>query len=291
MAIAQFVNGLITKLRLNELVDGINSNTTNIATNTQNIEKMQSKIATNTQNIKEMQSKIVSILSANVTKTVGVGGDFATLKLALDWCKTIVSNGYTVTLSLLVGYEIEPLTYSNVDFGFVTLTSSDGLSRTHVANSGSYNYLFEFFNSNVFSLGGGFKIYGKNNGTGHIGVGLYLYNSNMTFGNQTGLKNFVMSMNINGNSNVICGSLCAFDSSNVKFGGVHISNSDADLSRAIMGNLYATFSRVFLYKCKFTSINTNISVSRGSIVSATDSTGAILSQTENTITANGIIFE
>ena len=278
MAIAQFVNGLITKLRLNELVNGINSNTTNIATNTQNIE--------------EMQSKIVSILSANVTKTVGVGGDFATLKLALDWCKTIVSNGYTVTLSLLVGYEIEPLTYSNVDFGFVTLTSSDGLSRTHVANNGSYNYLFEFFNSNVFSLGGGFKIYGKNDGTGHIGVGLYLYNSNMTFGNQTGLKNFVMSMNINGNSNVICsGSLCAFDSSNVKFGGVHISNSYADLSSAIMGNLYATFSRVSLYKCKFTSINTNISVSRGSIVSATDSTGTILSQTANTITANGIIFE
>ena len=283
MAIAQFVNGLITKLRLNELVDGINSNTTNIATNT-------ASIATNTQNIEKMQSKIVSILSANVTKTVGVGGDFATLKLALDWCKTIVSNGYTVTLSLLVGYEIEPLTYSNVDFGFVTLTSSDGLSRTHVANSGSYNYLFEFFNSNVFSLDGGFKIYGKNDGTGHIGVGLYLYNSNMTFSNEAGLKDFVVSMNINWNSNVICGSYCAFDSSNDQFGDVHISSSYADLSSAIMGGLYATFSRVFLCDCTFTSTNANINVFHGSIVSATDTTGANLSQTANTITANGIIF-
>ena len=69
--ITQFENGFITKSKLNEMVDGINATV---------------------------------VLTENVTKTVGIGGDFATLNLAIDWCKKVIPNGHTVTLQLVAGF-------------------------------------------------------------------------------------------------------------------------------------------------------------------------------------------
>ena len=67
--ITEFQDGFITKTKLNELVGGINANSEDLV---------------------DINSRI---LTADVTKTVGVGGDFTTLNLAIDWCKKVISNG------------------------------------------------------------------------------------------------------------------------------------------------------------------------------------------------------
>ena len=149
--ITQFENGFITKSKLNEMVDGINANSDSIAGVNLGLSNL----------ITEINAKV---LTADITKTVGIGGDFVTLTEALNWCKTLIPNGFTLTLSLLVGYQIEPLDYTNVNFGFVTLISSDGLHRSHTSNTGSIVFLFKFTNSTAFNLG--LVIDGKNSSTG-----------------------------------------------------------------------------------------------------------------------------
>lgn len=98
MAIAQFENGLITKAKMNELVDGINANTTEL-------------------------DKVI-ILNSNITKTVGTGGDFGTLTEAISWCKKVIPNGYEVNLSLLGGFIwTENIVIEDCNFGFVRISS------------------------------------------------------------------------------------------------------------------------------------------------------------------------
>ena len=80
--ITQFENGFITKSKLNELVDGINANSGDIA------------------DIKTKSDNII-VLTGDITKTVGTLGDFATLNLAINWCKKVLPNGYKVTLQLV----------------------------------------------------------------------------------------------------------------------------------------------------------------------------------------------
>ena len=58
--ITQFESGFITKSKLNELVDGINA-------------------------------LDIVVLTEDITKTVGSGGDFATLSRAFEWCSRVVS--------------------------------------------------------------------------------------------------------------------------------------------------------------------------------------------------------
>lgn len=96
--IAQFeTNTFIKSARLNELVDGVNGLNENIV-----------------------------VLTANTTKTVGAGGDFATLGLALDWCKKVLSNGFKVNLNILSGHLIsEQIILENCDFRFLQIDSVD----------------------------------------------------------------------------------------------------------------------------------------------------------------------
>ena len=93
--ITEFKDGFITKSKLNEMVDGINA-------------------------------LDIVVLTENITKTVGIGGDFATLNLAIDWCKKVIPNGYKVKLNILTGTIIqEYLKFLNVDLRFVEITSVD----------------------------------------------------------------------------------------------------------------------------------------------------------------------
>ena len=114
--ITQFENGFITKSKLNELVDGINANSEGIV------------------DIKTKSDNII-VLTGDITKTVGSGGDFATLNLAINWCKKVIPNGYKVKLNILTGTIIqEYLNFLNVDLGFVEITSVD----TTVIIDGNY---------------------------------------------------------------------------------------------------------------------------------------------------------
>ena len=117
--ITNFQDGFITKTKLNELVGGINANS-------------------------EELEKIV-ILTENITKTVGSGGDFATLNSAINWCKKIIPNGYKVIISIIGGTTIqESLIFKNVDLRFVEIISSDSSVVTVDGNYLTPNYILTF---------------------------------------------------------------------------------------------------------------------------------------------------
>ena len=277
--ITEFQDGFITKTKLNELVGGINANSEDISGLNSDLSNL----------IIEINAKV---LTANVTKTVGSGGDFVTLTEALNWCKTLIPNGFTLTLSLLVGYQIEPLDYTNVDFGFVNLISSDGLHRGHISNPASVDFLFKFTNSISFNLG--LIVDGKNNSTGYIGSGLgLLSNSYMKILLGCGFYNFMVSIRLTNMSRLHSYGSCKLFSSNSAFGGVMLQDcSEANLFGATIGDVYAfQMSKVNISSAILMATRTNINVGEGSIVLANNSANAILSQTANTITANGIIFQ
>ena len=135
MAITQFENGFITKAKLNELVDGINANT-------DKLNEMIDGINANSEDIVEIKTKSdnIVVLTESVTKTVGSGGDFATLNLAINWCKKVIPNGYTVTLQLVAGFVMaEQILLKNMNLGFVTISSIDA---TVMVTSSAINTFF-----------------------------------------------------------------------------------------------------------------------------------------------------
>ena len=111
--ITQFENGFITKSKLNEMVDGINA-------------------------------LDIVVLTENITKTVGSGGDFATLNLAINWCKKVMPNGHTVTLQLVAGFIMaESVLIESCDFRFVTIISSNTDAIVIDKGSITENYIFK----------------------------------------------------------------------------------------------------------------------------------------------------
>jgi len=116
--ITEFQDGFITKTKLNELVGGINVG--GINANSEDISGLSSDLSNL---IIEINAKV---LTANVTKTVGSGGDFVTITKAINWCKKVISNGYKVTLQLMAGFVMaEQILLENLDLGFVTISSVD----------------------------------------------------------------------------------------------------------------------------------------------------------------------
>lgn len=104
MAIAQFENGLITKAKMNELVDGINA-------------------------------LDIIVLTENITKTVGTGGDFGTLTEAISWCKKVIPNGYEVNLRLLSEFIwTENIVIEDCNFGFVRISSIDSVVYLNITD-------------------------------------------------------------------------------------------------------------------------------------------------------------
>ena len=97
--ITEFQDGFITKTKLNELVGGINDIDSNI-------------------------------LTADITKTVGSGGDFTTLNLAIDWCKKVIPNGYNLALVITDSVIKEYLFIENCNLGFVEIASANGSTIT-----------------------------------------------------------------------------------------------------------------------------------------------------------------
>ena len=108
--ITEFQDGFITKTKLNELVVGINENSVGLV---------------------DVNGILVNImiLTEDTTKTIGVGGDFTTLNLAIDWYKKVISNGYRVTLQLMAGFVMqEQVMLNNVNLGFVEIIGTDAVT-------------------------------------------------------------------------------------------------------------------------------------------------------------------
>ena len=124
--ITQFENGFITKSKLNEMVDGINANSEGIV------------------DIKTKSDNII-VLTGDITKTVGSGGDFATLNMAINWCKKVIPNGYNLALVITDSILTEYLFIENCNLGFVEIASAynstvkiDGAYLTNVITNSVY---------------------------------------------------------------------------------------------------------------------------------------------------------
>ena len=334
--ITEFQDGFITKTKLNELVGGINNNTERLA---------------------ELD---VIVLTENVTKTVGSGGDFTTLNLAINWCKKVIPNGYKVTLQLMAGFVwSENISLDNVNLSNVEITSVDSVvnatfddtrfavwgkdsqmpkwsillqclkstingmrldkcdikfsSNCGIIN-GNNNLLA--FSSRIYSDGTILAYY--NTGSNSLGVCEFhsgtsvmasIHCSNLSIVGSEFMGSFIKCKHIFVND---CGVIHAvslspesyanlikltISSSSTAF--VTYSSGTFDLyahesSRALIGELVkgvryinsTTGSSVDAHNLIFTKAT----VSYGGIISASGSTGT-LSQTANTITADGIIFK
>ena len=290
--ITEFQDGFITKTKLNELVGGINNNTERLA---------------------EVD---VIVLTDNTTKTVGSGGDFTTLNLAINWCKKVIPNGYKVTLQLMAGFVMaESVLLENVDLRFVTIisTNSDAIiiDRVSIIEScvfkGLNSYIPNIYEVNFTMNGvmdfGSTKTFMRVEGLGSYGE--YRGNlDNIEYFSRVydcGEIKFIIYDGIS-----MYGFSFSFNSKGMLGGGFRAKYRGVYLdwhSEAFFGNGRLTVdyngitaergSKFSLFYGDVTNLNSGyegFTVLTGSIISANGSTGT-LSQTANTITANGIIFK
>ncbi len=334
--ITEFQDGFITKTKLNELVGEINANSVGL-------------------------EKIV-ILTENITKIVGTGGDFTTLNSAINWCSKVKPDGYKVELIIKSGYIFsEQIIYENVNFGFITIKkesdviyyANDSIFTTSFDIDGDDNIfpLFGFFNSitpkfdilirlqstptvnscglfldknsnsiiesGLYSGFGNFrwslysrssKLYAKgSNFSTNYGVGLYIHNSECNISEAfIDMQNsYSDPIKIFSNSNVESSlinivntkyQVAISDSSRVNMYDGSISSS-AMISSALVicGNASNVNLRSFDFIYSGIGNPKAIEVQTGGIVCAngisTSGINNILSQTANTVTPNGIIFQ
>lgn len=254
--IAQFeANTFIKSARLNELVDGVNGNSAEL-------------------------EKFV-ILTANTTKTVGAGGDFETLGLALDWCKKVLPNGFKVILSLLPSYDInDNIVLSNIDFRFVEIISSDGLKRNCILTTGRF---MEAYNSICPTLN--IKIEGNNTISS-----LFLSFSEVILADYAELKNFNLAY-ISNKSKLLALGNNDLSSSNVAKGAVLSYNSDIKISSTSkLGSLLVSGGKAEVEYSTFIGTGVNVQVDKGGVASIFACTNDLYSQSINTVLPEGILF-
>lgn len=284
MAITQFQNGFITKNKLNELVDQINTNMVNISGNSDDIEVNTTKLA------------LIEILTADTTKTVGSGGDFTTLNLALSWCKKVIPNGYNITLNILSGTTIQEYVYlENQDLSFVTISSVDTTVTIDgdylTDNDGTFVSFIHGINSKMPIVN--FNMTLINESSTYNSIAIYLEeNSIMKFGDNITISNFVYEgVRLNYNSSIhfnvvtITGVLYGITAMH----GSRVSCTSSTISGTTRGIQSLWGSTVDASDCACSG-TTGFYVGSGGIINASSGTG-VLSQTANTITSSGIIFQ
>ena len=193
MTIPKFTSELITKEKLNVLVGGIN-------TNAEDITNIESTLADRV------------ILTSNITKTVGVGGDFARISSAIDWCKKVVSNGFMVTILLLSGtsFEDDGIEVFNQDLSFVTVNSEGTgiITINRTAQNAPYSSFVYGINSKMPKIQvGGVKYTGFKGSNGVV-----LDNSECTLGDIFKKIEFVIA------------GIFIFNNSNLYLDAVHIKD-------------------------------------------------------------------
>ena len=264
--ITEFQDGFITKTKLNELVGGINDIDSNI-------------------------------LTADITKTVGSGGDFLTLNLAINWCKKLTPNGYKVTISIIGGTIIqESLIFKNVDLRFVEIISSDSSVVTVDGNYLTPNYILTFapfiYSENSVFPKISFKSILINEPL--TSNGIYIYSeikSEIHLNDNVSISGFPFGIRVMAGSTLIANSIDILDG----LQGILAFNSRVDalysnISSTSLGVYSAQMSHINAVGCNCPNAESGFQVGDGGFISCRNSTGTLY-QTANTITSNGIIFK
>ena len=290
--ITEFQDGFITKTKLNELVGGIN----------------------------DINSKT---LTADVTKTIGVGGDFTTINLALIWCRSLIPNGHKVTLQLMAGFVMaEQILLENLDLGFVTISSVDAtvmvtssaISTVFIVGNpifggidsimpviDVYFKLDNIASSNTISglnLKGMLSYCKINTGKGFEDLNfrpILSWEGAKIKANGFIAKNCKGGIQASNNGEILalsCNINTIYDPTNVyAYSGAKINISSAVLSTVGLVNISCENSEVIsTYATCSGATYKDVVTTEGGVVKFNNSTGT-LSQTANTITENGIIFK
>ena len=230
-----------------------------------------------------------SLQAAGITVTVGTGGDYPTINAALEYLSKLqpvyASAGITATINLLTGFTMaEQVLVRGLDMGWVTITGAD--AETTITNTALTTNLtaadYGLDSSPAFGVSKG----------GVLPRIDQLFRFNVA--NVGGNKHGIMAVGAGSSADVLAGAgvndagtygIYAYrcstinadgaDASGAGFNGILASrgstiNADgADASGAVAIGIYA---------------------SGGSTINADGATGT-LSQTANTLTSNGIIFQ
>ena len=282
--ITQFENGFITKSKLNELVDGINA-------------------------------LDIVVLTEDITKTVGIGGDFATLNLAIDWCKKVIPNGYTVTLKLVVGFVMaESVLIESCDLRFVKIVRSNTDAIVIDRGSITENYVFKGIKSYMpyiyevnFTMNGTMSASSPKTFMRLEGLGAYseyrgalnnieymarVYSCAEIHFIIKGTSLYGYTFDFNAKGNVIgIFSAIRFGFQVDWYSEVNFGNGVITLSRnGIVVSKSSKFSMPYGNITMADSYYKAFTVLDGGIIQVNGTDGT-LSQTANTITKNGIIFQ
>jgi len=244
--------------------------------------------------------------SADITVTVGSGGDYSTINDALAalsaYYPLYVSGGFTAEISLLTGFEMaEQVLVSGIDLSWITITSVDAeVTITRSALTTAFEGRYPVFGARRGKLPVISALFNMDtSGTGTDRDGIYVTDgAGASISSGCGVKNA-------GGTGLNVASAGYANASRSNFSG-----SDICLGCAAAGRVYAngatltgaTTRGVYVIgggMANIVSANcqkggspaaSDIVVATGGIVFAGSATGG-LSQTANTVTAAGIIFQ
>ena len=253
-----------------------------------------------------------SLQAADILVTVGAGGDYPTIKAALEYLSKLQPvydfAGITATINLLSGFVMaEQVLVRGLDLGWITITGAD--AETTITNTAlTTDFTTADYGSNSYPAFG-------------VSKGGVLPRINKLFrfdvANVRGSKHGIMAVGAGSSADVLAGAGVndAGSFGIIADNGSTINAEEANASGAGSFGIAASRSSTInahaadasgagtygIYAYNGSTINAEgadasgaetfgISVTRGSTVNAEGATGA-LSQARNTVTGNGIIFK
>jgi hypothetical protein len=243
---------------------------------------------------------------ADITVTVGSGGDYSTINDALAalsaYYPLYVSGGFTAEISLLSGFVMaEQVIVSGIDLSWITITSVDAevmITRSALTTDLYGRYpVFGVSRGRLPVIGALFSMDTSGEVTHRDGV--FLADGSVAVistgcgvknAGATGLNCYKVSHALADGANFSGGDHCIACSR-----GSHVTARDAVLTGATTRGIYANEGGYIVAvsaNCQkgASPAATDIVVGNGSTIAAINATGG-LSQTANTVTKNGIIFQ
>jgi len=230
-----------------------------------------------------------TLQDANITVTVGTGGDYPTINAALEYLSKLQpvydSAGITATINLLPGFVMaEQVLVRGLDMGWVTITGADG--ETTITNTALTT---DFTTADYGSAS--YPAFGVSKG-GVLPRLDQLFRFNVA--NTSGYKHGIMAVGAGSSADVLAGAGVTYAGTVgiYAYKGSTINAEGALAGSAGSSGLHAAHgSTINAHSADATGAGTyGIVTESGSTINAEGSVGTI-SQPINTITNNGIIFK